>query len=163
MKVWVARRRHGGALIEDAVPLWGTPEPRELLVLDVTDQGLRKPGKVARLYPVGVRRITAELTAPKLVWFKDWQFVLSGVEYLVGETGRKGVAQSWMCRLAVPLGVNRLKAVYMFHAGVPLERRMLADRFARGTAGRLVINGAFEREFGRYMTRAGIEKRRGGQ
>jgi hypothetical protein len=156
VKVWVARRREQGALIETAVPLWETAEPHELLVLDVTDQGQRRPTKVARLYPVGARKAITELIAPKLVWFKDWQFVLSGVEYFVGETGQRGLAQAWICRLACPMGVSRFKAAYMFQSGIALERRALADRFARGTAGRLLINGAFEREFGRYTTRAKI-------
>lgn len=50
----------------------------ELVVVEVTDQGQRRPTKVARLIPPGTRVAVAELTAPKLAWFNNDKFVLSG-------------------------------------------------------------------------------------
>lgn len=156
VKVWVAKRRQSGVLLEQPKSLWDAAEPCELLVLNVTDQGQRKPGKVARLYPTGAQRMVAELLAPKLVWFKSWQLVISGVEAVASDKGRKGVAQTWICRLAVPYGVTRFRAVHMFDYGVELERRMLADRFARSTSGRLVVDSIPSPIFGRSTTRAAI-------
>jgi hypothetical protein len=103
--------------------------------------------------------MVGELMAPKLVWFKSWQLVISGVEAVASDKGRKGVAQTWICRLAVPLGVTRFRAVHMFDYGVELERRMLADRFARGTSGRLVVGSVSSPIFGRSTTHAAIGER----
>ncbi len=161
VKVWVAKRRQSGVLLDHPVPLWDGSEPCELLVLNVTDQGQRRPGKVARLYPLGAQRVIGELLAPKLVWFKSWQLVISGVETVVSDKGRRRVAQTWICRLAVPRGVTRFRAVHMFDYGVELERRMLADRFARNTSGRLVVDSMLSPIFGRSTTYGAIGERDG--
>ena len=61
MRVWVLRRREGGAYLPEPVRVRGTPAPFELLVIEVTDQGKRRPSKVARLYAPGSKGIVAEL------------------------------------------------------------------------------------------------------
>jgi len=84
------------------------------LLLQVADQGQRRPTKVARLIPIGQRRAIDELVMPRLVWFKGGQFVLSGVQQLQQPHGIKGYGQSWLCRLAMPEAVNAFKVVPLF-------------------------------------------------
>ena len=47
MRVWVLRRREGGAYLPEPVRVGGTPAPLELLVVEVTDQGKRGPSRIA--------------------------------------------------------------------------------------------------------------------
>lgn len=55
MRVWVAKRREGGALISAPAVIGEAPAAYELLVVEVTDQGKRRPTKIARLFPAGGR------------------------------------------------------------------------------------------------------------
>ena len=84
MRVWVLRRRESGAYLPEPVRVGGTPAPFELLVVEVTDQGKRRPSKVARLYAPGTKSIVAELAAVQLLWLKGFEFVLHGVDVTVG-------------------------------------------------------------------------------
>ena len=47
----------------EPVRVGAAPAPFELLVVDVTDQGTRRPSKVARLYALGSKAIVAELAS----------------------------------------------------------------------------------------------------
>jgi hypothetical protein len=74
-----------------------------LLVVDITEEGNRRPIKVARLYPLGQQRILAQLKLPDLVQLKGWKLVLSGIEELPGR--RKSKSRRWtnlVCELRPP-------------------------------------------------------------
>lgn len=69
-----------------------------LIIMDVTDQGLRRPVKVARLKQGA--RFDYELIDPHILWASDGRFTLCGFERVrnsVGET--VDYAQSWLCTL----------------------------------------------------------------
>jgi len=91
MRAWVARRRLAGAMLPEPSPIGETPAPFELVVMEVTDQGQRRPAKIARLVPPGTRRTVAELVAPKLVWLRGYTFILAGLEELKDPSGAKEV------------------------------------------------------------------------
>jgi hypothetical protein len=80
MKAWVMRRRHDGTALASPAPAVESAGLLELLVVDVTEEGNRRPIKVARLYPLGGQRILAQLKLPELVQLKGWKLVLSGIE-----------------------------------------------------------------------------------
>lgn len=69
-----------------------------LTILDVTDQGLRRPVKVARL--LQGERAAYELVEPHIVWANDSRLTLTGFERGKNWVG-DGVdyAQSWLCTL----------------------------------------------------------------
>lgn len=69
-----------------------------LVILDVTDQGLRRQVKVARLTEVlgGMR----ELVDPHIIWANEDRFTLAGFERGKNERGETvDYAQSWLCTL----------------------------------------------------------------
>lgn len=69
-----------------------------LLILDVTDQGLRRPAKVARLMQGS--DIRHELTDVHIVWCSDGRFTLAGSERHMNSDGKAvDFAQSWLCSL----------------------------------------------------------------
>lgn len=138
MKVWVARRRLAGV----AVPLKysigvGAPDlPLELIVKNVTDQGMRRPGKVARLYAPGGPMAVAELVQPRLFWMRKNAFVLGGVERQRNSYQQiVGFSQSWVCRLAPPVDLHVLRVLEMANEGIPLSSAQLRDRIYRGWTG----------------------------
>lgn len=153
MKVWICRRRSGGALLGEAVFIGGEWEPFDLVVVEVTDQGQRRPTKVARLMRVGTKPIVAELLLPKLVYFKNMGFILSGIEEIQHREGRRGVAQTWQCKLVVPPGAV-VRAKLTHNEGVELPRRVLNDRSVRSSIGQLIILGARDDDLGRHAMRA---------
>lgn len=128
----------------------------ELLVLQVTDQGQRRPTKVARLIPGGQRCAIDELVMPKLVWFKGGQFVLSGVQQLQQPHGVKGYGQSWLCRLALPEAVNAFKVVPLFRYGEQIARRELTDRHVTTLSGKLSVVSLMDQALGRATVRADV-------
>jgi hypothetical protein len=70
-----------------------------LVIADVTDQGLRRPVKVARLH-VTTRTKTVELVEPHIIWANDGKFVLAGFERVRNEAGELvDFAQSWLCEI----------------------------------------------------------------
>lgn len=70
-----------------------------LVVQDVTDQGLRRPSKVARLIQEGAVR--AELNDVRLVWCNDGRMTLTGFERHRNDEGRLvDYCQSWLCILS---------------------------------------------------------------
>lgn len=72
-----------------------------LVIMDVTDQGLRRPVKVARLR-CAPPRPTLELLEPHIVWAAEGRFTLTGVERVKNDAGQLvDFAQSWLCVLIV--------------------------------------------------------------
>lgn len=156
MKVWVQRRLDGGAAMDRPVQIGEPDEPLELVVLQVTDQGQRRPTKVARLIPSGQRRAIDELVMPRLFWFKGGKFVLSGVAQVRQTHGLKGYSQSWLCRLALPAVVNGFKVVPLYRYGEQIARRELTDRYVTTLSGKLSIACDLDQTLGRATVRANI-------
>lgn len=69
-----------------------------LVVMDVTDQGLRRPCKVARLVQGGT--VVSELKDVHIIWANEGRITLSGYEQQQNEEGKPvDYAQSWLCIL----------------------------------------------------------------
>lgn len=67
-----------------------------LVIMDVSDQGLRRPAKVARLMQGS--DIRHELTDVHIVWCNDGRFTLAGFErYMTVDGKAVDYAQSWLC------------------------------------------------------------------
>lgn len=123
----------------------------------ITDQGQRKPTKVARLLaPDGPARIVDELVMPKLVWFKGMQFVLSGAQQRRHAHGLKGYGQSWLCQLELPAVVNAFRVVPLYRYGEQIARRELTDRHIRTLSGGLLVTSIVEPALGRATVRAEV-------
>lgn len=85
-----------------------------LVIMDVTDQGLRRPVKVARLTRPGRPGPGLELLDPHIVWANDGKFTLAGFERVTnGEGQAVEFAQSWLCAvdLAMPEPVTDTRNV----------------------------------------------------
>ena len=75
-----------------------------LVIMDVTDQGLRRPVKVARLMQPGRPGPYMELLDPHIVWANDGKFTLAGFERATNADGKVAeFAQSWLCALDMDL------------------------------------------------------------
>ena len=69
-----------------------------LVVQDVTDQGLRRPLKRARLMQGA--DVRAELCDVRIVWLNDGRMTLTGFERERNQAGEAvDYAQSWLCIL----------------------------------------------------------------
>jgi hypothetical protein len=69
-----------------------------LIIMDVSDQGLRRPAKVARL--MQGNDVRDELTDVHIVWCSEGRFTLAGFErHSSGEGKPVDYAQSWLCSL----------------------------------------------------------------
>jgi hypothetical protein len=69
-----------------------------LVIMDVSDQGLRRPAKVARL--LQGTDIRHELTDVHIVWCNEGRFTLAGFERHKNTDGKPvDYAQSWLCSL----------------------------------------------------------------
>lgn len=154
MRAWVARRREGGALLNEGLVFGTTSAPFELLVQEVTDQGKRRPMKVARLYEPGTRRSVAELVGVRLVWFKGDEFVLAGADVSPGDLGPVRAAQSWLCKLAPPEHALGYSARLMFDRGMQLPMRQVNNRWASVSNGELRIASVLDEQLARHTTRA---------
>lgn len=70
----------------------------ELVIQDVTDQGLRRPCKIARL--IQGADVKAELCDVHIVWLNTGRMTLSGFERQRNQSGAAvDYAQSWLCIL----------------------------------------------------------------
>lgn len=141
MKVWVLRRRTSGEFLPEPVRVGAALAPFELLVVDVTDQGKRRPSKVARLYTPGSKAIVSELASVQLLWLKGFEFVLHGVDVTTGERGLVHAAQSWMCKLDEPLHAVGYRMRGTYDRGVALPHRQVMDRPSYINEGKLNIVG----------------------
>lgn len=160
MRAWVARRREGGALLGEGLVFGTTPAPFELLVQEVTDQGKRRPMKVARLYEPGTKRSIAELVGARLVWFKGDEFVLAGADVSPGERGPVHAAQSWLCKLAPPEHALGYSMRFMFDKGRQLSWQEINGRWASVTNAYLGVRSVLDEQLARHTTRALLQGRR---
>lgn len=142
MKVWASRRRDDGVALTSALPVVDGASLLELVVVEVTLDGNRRPSKVARLKPIGEPRILAQLLLPKLVKLQGWNLVLSGIEELREGPGRaRGMAQTWVCTLRVPGNAVGFRVKDTCQNGAPLPKSGIRD--ASGTRGNLVVSTDF--------------------
>lgn len=75
----------------------------DLVMMEVTDQGLRRPVKVARLITSHPNIAPMELIDPHILWINADRFVLAGFESKRNASGeRVDYAQSWLCALDKP-------------------------------------------------------------
>jgi hypothetical protein len=158
MKAWVARRREGGALLAEPVRFEASPELLELMIVEVTDQGKRRPSRVARIFPQGARVPMAQLVAPRLVWLAGWDLVLSGVEEGPGNGGVASVAQSWICRLAPPQYAIGFLARHTHKDGVELRKGAIFDRYGSSTKGKMAVASVHDEALGRHTMRAELSR-----
>ena len=102
MEVKVVRMRRNGVAIPGRALSQEFPAAGTLVILDVTDQGLRRQVKVARLLQGQSARY--ELVDPHIVWAADGRFTLAGFERQkcpgpAQEGSTIDYAQSWLCIL----------------------------------------------------------------
>lgn len=110
----------------------------DLVVVEVTLEGNRRPAKVARLKPIGEQRILAQLLMPKLVKLQGWNLVLSGIEELKDGPGRpRGVAQTWVCKLWVPDQAVGFRVRETYQGGAQLAKSGIHQ--STSTRGKLVV------------------------
>lgn len=155
MRAWISQRREDGAKLSVSQPVGGVIVPYELVIVEVTDQGSRRPTKVARLKPIGEQRIVAELLIPKLVLFEGWEIVLSGIEEKKVFQARKQRAQTWQCKLLPPTGAVGFQVASTNQDGVLLPRRALND--ASRSKGHLKVSQQFDITLKRHTMRAELE------
>lgn len=123
----------------------------ELLVLDVTLEGNRRPSKVARLQTIGAPRILAQLARPKLVRVQGWNMVLSGIEATRDESGQsREVAQTWVCKLHVPVSAVGFRVRDLYRSGVALPKRLVRD--SGGSRGLLTVADDYSNVLQRHAT-----------
>lgn len=138
MKVRAMRRREGGAVLPAPAPVVEGAMLMELLVVEVTLDGNRRPSKIARLLAIGGQRILAQLARPKLVRLQGWSLVLSGTEVVRDSSGQpREVAQTWVCALHVPENAVGYRIKQLYSGGVAVPKR--ATRDSGGSQGLLVV------------------------
>ena len=151
MKVWAHMRRQDGAVLAAPVPVVEGTILLELLVVDVTLEGNRRPSKVARLLVIGAPHILAQLARPKLVRLHGWTMVLSGIEATRDESGQlREVAQTWVCKLHVPGNAVGFRARELYRSGVALPKRLVRD--SGGTRGLLAVADDYSNLLQRHAT-----------
>lgn len=151
MKVWVVKRREGGAVLATAQPVVEGASLFELVVVEVTEAGNRRPIRVARLLQLGEQRILAQLKSATLVQLKDRRLVLSGIEEVREEQGRiRGVSQTWLCELRPPENALGFRVKDSYTGGVRLPRGALYQ--SGGTRGKIVVAGHYSSALQRHTT-----------
>lgn len=100
MQVRVVKMRNKGVEHDRRAVRDVTGHRGALVIMDVSDQGLRRPAKVARLMQGS--QIRHELTDVHIVWCNDGRFTLAGFERHSNGDGKPvDYAQSWLCSLDV--------------------------------------------------------------
>jgi len=95
MDVQVVRMRKAGVEIDRRVLGQAVGQRGVLVIIDVTDQGLRRPCKVARLLQGD--SIRCELSDVHIVWLNERRMTLTGFERGKSEAGQVAdYAQSWL-------------------------------------------------------------------
>jgi hypothetical protein len=98
MRVRIVKMRDKGVELHHRLLRDATGHRGVLLIMDVTDQGLRRPAKVARLMQGDAIRY--ELTDVHIIWCNDGRFTLAGFERNRNSDGQPvDYAQSWLCTL----------------------------------------------------------------
>ncbi len=101
MNVQVVKIRKAGVEIDRRVLSQAVGQRGVLLIIDVTDQGLRRPCRVARLLQDGT--IRSELSDVHVVWLNERRMTLTGFEREVSEAGQVAeYAQSWLINFIDP-------------------------------------------------------------
>ena len=151
MRAWVSRRRDDGAVLATPAPVVEGASLLELVVVEITEDGNRRPIKVARLKPIGEQRILAQLKLPALVQLKGWKLVVSGIEELRDEYGHvRSVAQTWLCELRPPEAAVGFRIKEMYTCGVRVARGALHQAISnRGT---IVVTGGHSNALQRHTT-----------
>lgn len=157
MKVWAQRRREGGAALASALPVVEGASLLELLVVDVTLAGNRRPSKVARLQPIGEQRILAQLAMPKLVQLKGWGIVISGIEeHRDDYRNVRGTAQTWVCKFHVPANAVGWRVRDMYVGGIAVPKSGVRE--GSGSRGPLVVGGEHSNALQRHTTCAELHR-----
>ncbi len=105
MDVHVVKMRKAGVEIDRRMLGQAIGQRGVLLIIDVTDQGLRRPCKVARLLQDGLVR--SELSDVHVVWLNERRMTLTGFERGMGEAGQVAdYAQSWLITFIEPRPLN---------------------------------------------------------
>lgn len=151
MKVWARQRREGGAVLAEPVSVVESAILLELLVVDVTLDGNRRPSKVARLQAIGAPRILAQLSRPKLVLVQGWNIVLSGIEATRVESDQpREVAQTWVCKLHIPGNAVGFRVRELYRSGVALPKKLVRD--SGGVRGLLAVADDYSNLLQRHAT-----------
>ena len=106
MKIRVVKMRSAGVAVERRMlnDRYTVKHCGMLVIMDVSDQGLRRPVKVARLTQPGRPGPYMELLDPHIVWANDGKFTLAGFERTTNAEGQViEFAQSWLCALDLAL------------------------------------------------------------
>lgn len=106
MKIRVVKMRSAGVAVERRMlsDRYTIKYQGMLVIMDVTDQGLRRPVKVARLMQPSRPGPYMELLDPHIVWANDGKFTLAGFERATNSEGKTvEFAQSWLCALDLDL------------------------------------------------------------
>ena len=157
MKVWAKRRREGGAVLGAPAPVVEGAMLLELLVVEVTLEGNRRPSKVARLQTIGAPRILAQLARPKLVRTHGWNLVLSGIEATRDESGHaREVAQTWVCKLFVPEHAVGFRIKELYRSGVALPKKLARE--SSGSRGLLAVADDYSNVLQRHTTCAELRR-----
>lgn len=155
MKALVARRREDGAAISAPAPVVEGASLLDLVVVEITEEGKRRPIRVARLQPLGEQRILAQLKLPALVKLAGWKMVLSGIEEVRGESNQvRGVAQTWLCELRPPQNAVGFTVKETYTSGVRVPRGAIYQ--SSGTRGTLVVGGEHSNALQRHTTSAEV-------
>lgn len=114
MKIRVVKMRSAGVAVERRMlnDRYTVKHHGLLVIMDVTDQGLRRPVKVARLAQPGRPGPYMELFDPHIVWANEGKFTLAGFERTTNAEGQvTEFAQSWLCALDLALAEPAIDAV----------------------------------------------------
>lgn len=156
--MFVARARREGVILPDPFAA-ARPTPWEMVVEDVTDQGQRRPQKVARVRMPGERRVAAELIAPVISYFQGGIMALYGTERLADAVGRKtGYPQTWLCQFAPPFDETELHVVRMFDEGIEVMKSPRARSYEYALTGDLTIRIENDDHLRRPSTIAYLDK-----
>jgi len=105
MDVQVVKMRKAGVEIDRHMLGQAVGQRGVLLIIDVTDQGRRRPCKVARLLQDG--SIRSELSDVHVVWLNERRMTLTGFERGLSAAGQVAdYAQSWLITFVEPGSVD---------------------------------------------------------
>ena len=113
MNIKVVKMRSAGVAVERRMlnDRYTVKHYGMLVIMDVTDQGLRRPVKVARLSQTGRPGPYLELLDPHIVWANDGKFTLAGFERTTNPEGKVvEFAQSWLCAMDLALPESAIDA-----------------------------------------------------
>lgn len=107
MRVRVVKMRNRGVELDKRVVRDAAGTRGQLIIADVTDQGLHRPCKTARL--VQGEMVRAELKDVSLVWANDGRMTLAGYERVISESGQAvDYRQSWLVFIDSDTGTAEL-------------------------------------------------------